>query len=153
MFDDTCKETYKESDYVKLGTAGRHKIVHVIYVEHNFFQQRNDSSTIYLNTTHLVLFKSPREFQQIEYIGRQLDNANIRLHAYQLAMKEGFVHLLMDLDPKTSEFLHFLSNIFSPSPTIFYLPTSKAKYHRSSIFYHWKVVLHFFEKLKHKHVC
>ena len=38
VFDDTCKEIFKEKGFVKLITAGRHKNVHVIYVKHNLFQ-------------------------------------------------------------------------------------------------------------------
>ena len=75
VFDDTCGETSNEKDFVILATAGRHKNVHVIYVEHNLFQQTKQSRTIDLNTTHLILFKSPRDIQQIDYLGRQLSNA------------------------------------------------------------------------------
>ena len=79
-----------------------------------------------MNTTHLILFQSPRDIQQIDYLGRQLNNAKLLRHAYQLATKEDFGHLLIDLDPKTSECLRYSSNIVPPSPTIFYLPSSKA---------------------------
>ena len=103
VFDDTCKEIFNEKDFVKLATAGRHENVHVIYVKHNLFQQSKQSRTIDLNTTHLILFNSPRDVQQIDYLGRQLNNANFLRHAYQLATKDDFSHLLIDLDPKTSE--------------------------------------------------
>ena len=72
VFDDTCEEIFNEKDFVKLATAGRHKNVHVIYVKHNLFQQSKQSRTLDLNTTHLILFKSPRDIQQIDYLGRQL---------------------------------------------------------------------------------
>ena len=126
VFDDNCQEISNEKDFVKLATAGRHKNFHVIYVKHNIFQQSKQSCTIDLNTTHLILFKSPRDIQQIDYSGRQLNNAKFLPHAYQLATKEDFGHLLIGLDPKTSEFLRWSSNIVLPSPTIFYLPSSKA---------------------------
>ena len=121
-----AKKFFNEKDFVKLATAGRHKNVHVIYVKHNLFQQIKQPRTIDLNTTHLILFKSPRDIQQIDYLGRQLNNAKFLRHAYQLATKEDFGHLLIDLDPKTSECLRYSSNIVPPSPTIFYLPSSKA---------------------------
>ena len=124
VFDDTCEEIFK--DFIKLATAGRHKNVHVIYVKPNLFQQSKQSRTIDLNTTHLIFFKSPQDIQQIDYLGRQLNNAKFLRHAYQLATKEDFGHLLIDLDPKTSECLRYSSNIVPPSPTIFYLPSSKA---------------------------
>ena len=88
VFDDTCEEIFNEKDFVKLATAGRHKNVLVIYVKHNLFQQSKQSRTINLNTTQLILFKSPRDIQQIDYLGRQLNNAKIFRHAYQLATKE-----------------------------------------------------------------
>ena len=84
VFDDTCEEIFNEKDFVKLATAGRHKNVHVFYVKHNLFQQSKQSRIIDLNTTHLVLFKSPRDIQQIDYLGRQLNNAKFLRHAYQL---------------------------------------------------------------------
>ena len=123
VFDDTYEEIFNEKDFVKLATAGRHKNVHVIYVKHHLFQQSKQSRTIDLNTTQLILFKSPRD---IDYLGRQLNNAKFLRHAYQLATKEDFGHLLIDLDPKTSECLRYSSNIVPPSPTIFYLSSSKA---------------------------
>ena len=123
VFDDTYGEIFNEKDFVKLATAGRHKNVHVIYVKHNLFQQSKQSRTIDLNTTQLILFKSPRD---IDYLGRQLNNAKFLRHAYQLATKEDFGHLLIDLDPKTSECLRYSSNIVPPSAAIFYLPSSKA---------------------------
>ena len=58
--DDTCEENFKEKDFVKLATAGRHINVYVIYVKHNIFQQSKQSRTIGFDTTQLVLFKSPR---------------------------------------------------------------------------------------------
>ena len=79
-----------------------------------------------MKTTHLRLFKSPGDIQQIDYLGRLLNNAKFLRYAYQLATKEDFGHLLIDSDPKTSECLRYSSNIVPPSPTIFSLPSSKA---------------------------
>ena len=89
--DDTCEDNFKENDFVKLATAGQHINVHVIYVKHNIFQQSKQSRTIGFDTTQLILFKSPRDIKQINYYGRQLNNAKFPRHAYQLATKEDFV--------------------------------------------------------------
>ena len=110
---------------MKPDTADRYKNVHVIYVKYNLFQQCKQSRTIDLNTTHLILFKSPRDIQQVDYSGRQLNDAKFLRHAYQLATKEDFGHLLIDMDPKTTECLRYSSNIVPPSPNIFYLPSLK----------------------------
>ena len=46
--------------------------------------------------------------------------------SYDLATKQPFGHLLIDLDPKTTDSLRYCSNIVPPWLTIFFLPSSKA---------------------------
>ena len=120
VFDDSCEEIFNDKEFSKLETAGRHRNISVIYVKHNFL------ITIDLNTTHIILFKSPRGIQQITYIGKQLNNTCFLKESYELATKLPFGYLLIDLDPKTSDFLRFCSNIVQPGPKFFYLPSSKA---------------------------
>ena len=126
VFVDSCEEIFNDKELSKLATAGRHKKISFIYVKHNLFQQSKWSRTIDLNTTHIILFKSPRDIQQISYIGKQLNNTNILKDSYDLATKQQFGHILIDLDPKTTNSLRYCSNIVPPGPTIFYLPSSKA---------------------------
>ena len=126
VFDDSCEEIFNDKEFSKLATAGRHKNLSVIYVKHNLFQQSKWSRTIDLNTTHIILFKSPRDVQQIGLIGRQLNNTQFLKESYELATKQPFGHLLIDLDPKTSDVLRYCSNIVPPGPSIFYLPPAKA---------------------------
>ena len=73
VFDDSCEEIFNHKDFSKLATAVRHRKSSVIYVKHNLFQQSEWSRTIDLNTTHIILFKSPRDIEQISYIGKQLN--------------------------------------------------------------------------------
>ena len=72
------------------------------------------------------MFKSPRDVQQIAFIGRQLDNTNFLKSSYDLAVKEPFGHLLIDLNPNTSDSLRFCSNIVPPGPSVFYIPPAEA---------------------------
>ena len=74
------KNFLMKKDFVKRATAGRHKNFHVIYVEHIFLKQSKQSRTIYLNTTHLLLIKSRRDFQQSDYLDGQLNNAKFLRH-------------------------------------------------------------------------
>lgn len=127
VFDDSCEEIYQEKEFVKLAVAGRHKKVHCIFVKHNLFHQSKWSRTIDLNTTHIVLFKSPRDLQQIDHFGRQLKKVEFLRDCYNKATSEPYGHLLIDLDPKTSECLRFCSNITAPGPTIFHLPSEVAR--------------------------
>ena len=127
IFDDSCEEIYQEKDFVKIAVSGRHRGVHCILVKHNLFHQSKWSRTIDLQSTHIILFNSPRDSQQIDYLGRQLKNTSFLRECYRRAISEQYGHLLIDLDPKTSECLRYCSNIVGPGPTIFYLPATKAK--------------------------
>ena len=126
VFDDSCEEIFNDKEFSALATAGRHKNISVIYVKHNFFQQSKGSRTIDLNTTHIISFESPRDIQQIDLIGRQLNNTKFSKDSYELATKQPFGHLLIDLDPKTSDVLRYCSKIVPPGPSVFYLPPAKA---------------------------
>ena len=126
VFDDSCEEIFIDKEFSKLALAGRHRNISVTYVKHNLFQQSKWSRTIDLNTTHIILFKLPRDIQQITYIGKQLNNTSLLKQSYELATKLPFGHLLIDLDFKTSDSLRYCSNIVHPGPTIFYIPSSKA---------------------------
>ena len=126
VFDDSCEEIFNDKEFSKLATAGRHRNIIVIYVKHSLFQQSKWSRTIDWNTTHIILFKSPRDTQQINFIGRQLNNTQFLKESYELAIRKQFGHLLIDLDPKTSDVLRYCSNIVPPGPSIFYLPSAKA---------------------------
>ena len=72
IYDDSCQEIFNDKEFVKIATSGRHEKLH-IYVKHNLFHQSKWSRTIDLNTTHIILFKSLRDIQQIEYLGKQLN--------------------------------------------------------------------------------
>ena len=127
VFDDSCEEIYNDNEFVKLATAGSHKGLDVIYVKHNLFQQSCWSRTIDFNTSHIISFKSPRDIQQLEQLGRQLNFKKNLRSCYELATKETYGHLLFDLDLQTSDCLRYCSNIIPPGPSIFYLPFSKAE--------------------------
>ena len=126
IFDDSCEEIFNDKAFVKLATAGRHKNINVIYVKHNLYQQRKWSRTIDLNTTHIILFKSPRDVQQVAFLGKQLNLTHFLKNFYEIATRETFGHLLIDLDPKTSDCLRFCSNITEPGPSVFYITSDKA---------------------------
>ena len=127
VLDDSCEENYQEKEFAKLAVAGRHKKVHCIFVRHNLFHQSKWSRTIDLKTTHIILFKSPRDLQQIDHLGTQLKKVEFLRDCYNRATLEPYGHLLIDLDPKTSECLRFCSNSTAPGSTIFQIPSEITK--------------------------
>lgn len=126
VFDDSCEEIYQDPRFLKIAISGRHKKLHVIFIKHNLFHQSKNARTIDLNTTHVVLFNSPRDVNQITYFGKQLNKAAFLKECFQKAISEPFGHLLIDFSPRSSDCLRYCSNITAPGPTIFYLPSSKA---------------------------
>ena len=127
MFDDSCEVIYNDKEINKLTAAGRNNGLDVMYVKHKLFHKSRCSRTIDLHTFHIVLFKSPRDIQQLDCLGRQLNENNFLRNSYQLATKDTFGHLLIDLDPRTSDCLRYCSNIRLPGPSVFYLPLHKAE--------------------------
>ena len=95
-------------------------------MKHNLFHQSKWSKKIDLNTNHIILFKSLRDIQQIKYLGKQLNCLQLLKDAYKLATAEPYGHLIIDLDPKTSQCSRFTSQIIGPDTSIFYIPAQEA---------------------------
>ena len=108
VFDDSCEEIYNDKEFPKLATAGRHRNISVIYVKHNLFQQSKWSRTIDLDTTHIILFKSTRDIQQITYIGKQLKNTSYFKRKLRISNKITFWTLTHRLGSKNFRLLAFL---------------------------------------------
>ena len=81
---------------------------------------------IELNNTHIILFNSPPDSQQIEFFAKELKKVNFFKECYTKLIAEPHGHILIVLDSKTSECLRFCSNIVGPGPTKFHLPSSPA---------------------------
>ena len=59
--------------FEKIATGGRHLGFSAIYIEHNLFHQsKKKGRDIELQLTHIALFKSPRDVQQIVTLSRQI---------------------------------------------------------------------------------
>ena len=109
--DNSCEEIYNDKEFFKLATAGRNKKFIVLYIKHNLYQQSKSSRTIDLKTSYIFLFKSIRDIQRVEFLGKQLNLVKFLKHCYQFATKKPFGHLLIDLDQNTSGCLRYCSNI------------------------------------------
>ena len=72
VVDDLFEEAAKSKEFLALVIAGRHSNIHLVVLIHNLFQQTKSSKTNDLNVTQIILFKSPRDSEQIGILGRQL---------------------------------------------------------------------------------
>ena len=121
IFDDSCEEISNSKQFVKIGTAGRHRGLNTIYIKHNLFHQSKLGRDVELQNTHIVLFKSPRDVLQINTLSQQLGLGSQLKEWYQDATSVPFGHLLINLTPKTVDSLKYCTNSGSV-PTKFYLP-------------------------------
>ena len=124
IFDDFSDELLKSKDFTRIATAGRHLGLHVLYIKHNLFHKSPLGRDVELQLTHIVLFQSPRDINQIERLGQQLGKQKFVTLCYKDATSKPFGFLLIDLSPKTLDILRFCTNL---EPTIFYLPSEKAR--------------------------
>lgn len=67
-----------------------------------------------MNCQIIVIFKNPRETNQINHLARQVCNKNPKFlqEAYEDACEKAYGYLLLDLRQTTPEHLRFRTNIF-----------------------------------------
>ena len=121
IFDDSCEEISNSKAFVDIATAGRHRGLSTIYIEHNLFHQSKLGRDVELQNTHIVLFKSPRELMQVTTFSTQLSLGSELVDWYRDATSVPFGHLLIDLSPRTDDRLRYRTNTGS-IPSKFYIP-------------------------------
>ena len=72
IFGGSCDETCNSKAFLDFATAGRHRGLSTIYLKHNFFNHSKLGRDFELQTTHIVLFKSPRDVMQVTTLSTQL---------------------------------------------------------------------------------
>ena len=110
-------------EFVKIATAGRHRGLSTIYIKHNLFHKSTLGRDIELQTTHIALFKSPRDVMQINTLRIQLGLGSSLVDWYRDATSVPFGHLLIDLSPRTDDRLRHCTNS-GKTPSKFYVPES-----------------------------
>ena len=113
IFDDSLDILSKSEKFNGIATAGRHRNLNCVYIKHNLFHKNKTGRDAELQTTHIVLFKSPRDVQQIDILGRQLGLGTQLKQWYDDATQESFGHLMIDLRPSTPDLLRYCSNVTS----------------------------------------
>ena len=124
VIDDFYQDAWEDATFLNLVVAGRHRNINLMTLRHNLYQTAKDSKTIDLNVTQMILFKSPRDFEQIGVLGRHLGDRKLLLEAYKRATHKQFGHLLIDWEPQTDPKLKYCSNCTGSEPTVFYIFTN-----------------------------
>ena len=108
VMDDLFDEAAQSIDFLALVVAGPHRNVHLMVLRHNLFQRTKNSKTIDLDVTQIVLLNSPRDFEQIAVLGRQLGERHDTMEAYKRATQKPFGHLMIEIDGRSSKSLGIL---------------------------------------------
>lgn len=91
-----------------------HRKLSVVLVSQNLFHAGRYSRTIQLNTEYLVLFKSPRDANQIQYLARQLYPHHVQafMSAYQDATSAMHGYLVVDATVNALDDYRLRSRVF-----------------------------------------
>ncbi|KAI8477987.1 hypothetical protein Bbelb_053420 [Branchiostoma belcheri] len=123
VIDDLMIESAKDGDQrvTKLFTrASRHRDMSVIFLVQNLFYQ--GLRTISLNSSYIVLFKSPRDQSIITTLARQMypGRSKFLQECYEDAVnKTTYGHLFLDLHPETPQDLRVRTNMLTPRPYVY----------------------------------
>ena len=105
--DDSCESICNSKAFVDIATAGRHRGLSTIYIEHYFSHESKLGRDVELQNTHVVLFKSPRDVMQVTTLSTQLGLDSDLVDWYRDATSVPFGYLLIDLSPRTDDRLRF----------------------------------------------
>ena len=134
IFDDSCDEISSSKQFVKITTAGRHRGLSTIYIEHNLFHQSKLGRDVELQNTHKVLFKSPRDVLQINTLIQQLGLGS-QLNEWcqdATATSIPYGRILVDLTSKT---VHFAQTAVQLNQNFIYQLEQKQSFHTMSMQY------------------
>lgn len=122
IIDDMMKEASGNSEVEKLFTQYvHHRNLSAIYIVQNLFFQGKSSRTISLNTNYLILFKNPRDNNQINVLGKQMYPGNTKyfMECYQDATNQPFGYLMIDYKAKTPEHFRLRTGLLSNQPVVY----------------------------------
>ena len=123
IVDDMMGE--KDAVIAKLITKkSHHGNLSVIYIVQNLFHYSKEHRTISLNASYLCLTKNVRDASQIVHLAKQLypNNTKFFQQAYQLATKEPYSYLFVDLTPTCPDEIRVRSGIFPTDTHYVYQP-------------------------------
>ena len=114
IVDDLMTQCHSDERMTRLFSVGSsHYNLSIIFIVHNLFHQGKEMRNISLNTHYIILFKNPRDSQQIATLARQMypGKSQFMIEAYQDATKKPHGYLFIDLKPNTNEQLRIRSGI------------------------------------------
>ena len=109
------KDATQDKDVCELFIEGaHHRNLSVICIMQNLFNKGAENRTMSLNSQYMVLFKNPRDQQQIGILAKQMYPGNSKklLEAYRKAVELPYGALIIDLKQTTPDSRRFQTDIF-----------------------------------------
>lgn len=125
IIDDLMKSASESLEMERVFTQySHHRNLSAIYLVQNMFVKGKSSRTINLNTNYLILFKNPRDNQQISILGRQIYPGLSRffMESFKDATHPPFGYLLIDFKATTPEDYRLRTGLFSGDWPVVYVP-------------------------------
>jgi hypothetical protein len=103
-----------------------HRNLSLIFITQNLFQKGQHMRNMNLSASYLVLFKNPRDANQINCLARQMypsGRVNFMQQAFRDATSAAHGYLFVDLKQDTLELLRLRTGIFPDEKTYIYTPS------------------------------
>ncbi len=105
-----------------------HRNLSAIYIVQNLFVQGKSSRTISLNANYMILFKNPRDVNQVAMLGRQMYPGNTKyfMECYHDAVNQPFSYIMIDYKAKTPEQYRLRTGLLSDRQVV-YIPKKRRR--------------------------
>lgn len=107
---DDLGDCAKDSSFVQklFCVLSHHHKISVILITHNIFEKGKCMRTISLNAHYIILFKNRRDGNVVRTLARPIhpDNYRYLVDAYEMATKDPFGYLIIDLSPYSDKKYH-----------------------------------------------
>lgn len=112
IIDDFMNDMDKDIKKIVMNSAGHYKASTFLLVQSLCPSDSKVAREISLNSKYIHIFKNPRDNYQFSHLARQLRPNNYKwlVKVYHNVTEEPFTCLLIDLLPRTKEYLRFRSH-------------------------------------------
>ena len=127
IFDDLMKECIESESVMNIFTVGsHHKNTSTFFLSQNIFAQGKFSRDISLNANYMIIFRNPRDLQQIQVLARQMfpNDSKFLIESFQDSTLKPHGYLFLDLKQSTESRNRIQSGILPNQKRIIYLSKS-----------------------------
>lgn len=117
ILDDLMGDAYNSKISDIFTKKSHHCNISIILVLQNIFHQGAHCRDISLNAKYIILFKNPRDKQQMNCLARQIfvENPKELVRVFNEATKAPHGYLIIDLTQDCKDILRFRTDIFNPN--------------------------------------